>query len=114
MTHNQYQTMEIAKLADICRSTPKFTEETYRKNEVKRGLRDENGAGVVTGLTDISDVIAKKKIDGVLTPCPGELYYRSIDVRTMIDNYDEQMRSGFEEATYLLLFNKLPTREELT
>lgn len=114
MTHNQYQTYEINKLAEICHKTPKFTEETYKKNQVKRGLRDENGAGVVTGLTDISDVIAKKMVDGVLTPCPGELYYRGIDVRTMIENYDEQAHSGFEEATYLLLFNKLPTREELT
>ena len=114
MTHNQYQTMEIAKLAEICRSTPKFTEETYKANQVKRGLRDENGAGVVTGLTDISDVIAKKMVDGVLTPCPGELYYRSIDVRTMIENYDDEMHSGFEEASYLLLFGKLPNREELT
>ena len=114
MTHNQYQTMEIAKLAQICKDTPKFTEETYKKNEVKRGLRDETGAGVVTGLTDISDVIAKKMIDGVLTPCPGELYYRSIDVRKLIENYDDQSHSGFEEATYLLLFNKLPNINELT
>ncbi|MBE5733895.1 MAG: citrate/2-methylcitrate synthase [Clostridiales bacterium] len=113
MTNNHYQAEEISKLAEICRSTPKFSEETYKKNQVKRGLRDENGAGVVTGLTDISDVIAKKLVDGVLTPCPGELYYRGIDVRQMIDNYDEVSRSGFEEATYLLLFNKLPTREEL-
>ena len=114
MANNHYQVEEVAKLAEICRSTPKFSEETYKKNQVKRGLRDENGAGVVTGLTDISDVIAKKMIDGVLTPCPGELYYRGIDVRKMIENYDEVARSGFEEATYLLLFNKLPTREELS
>ena len=68
MTQNHYQIMEIAKLSEICKSTPKFTEETYKQNQVKRGLRDENGAGVVTGLTDISDVIAKKKVDGVLVP----------------------------------------------
>ena len=113
MTHNHYQTMEIRKLSEMFSSTPKFTEEDYKLNDVKRGLRDQNGAGVVTGLTDISDVIAKKKVDGVLVPCDGELYYRSIDVRTMIENYDTEMRSGFEEATYLLLFNKLPNKEEL-
>ena len=110
---NHHQLEEISKLAEICRATPKFTEETYKINQVKRGLRDENGAGVVTGLTDISDVIAKKKVDGVLTPCPGELYYRGIDVRKMIENYDDAMSCGFEEATYLLLFGKLPNREEL-
>ena len=103
----------LDKLAEICKNTPKFTEETYRENQVKRGLRDEKGAGVITGLTDISDVIAKKKVDGELVPCAGELYYRGIDVRTMIENYDDEMHSGFEEATYLLLFNKLPTKEEL-
>ena len=108
MELNHYQNEEIAKLATKYLETPKFTEETYKVNQVKRGLRDENGAGVVTGLTDISDVIAKKKIDGVLTPVPGELYYRGIDVRTMIENYDDELRSGLEEATYLLLFNKLP------
>ncbi|MBQ3115804.1 MAG: citrate synthase [Clostridia bacterium] len=113
MTHNQYQTDELKKLSEIFHKTPKFSEETYKINQVKRGLRDESGAGVITGLTDISDVIAKKEIDGVLTPCHGELYYRGIDVRKMIDNYDDDLKLGFEEATYLLLFNKLPTREEL-
>ena len=107
------QNEQLAKLAEICRSTPKFSEETYREKQVKRGLRDEKGAGVVTGLTDISDVIAKKNVDGVLVPAPGELYYRGIDVRTMIENYSDEMCSGFEEATYLLLFNKLPNKEEL-
>ena len=107
------QNEQLAKLAEICRSTPKFSEETYREKQVKRGLRDEKGAGVVTGLTDISDVIAKKNVDGVLVPAPGELYYRGIDVRTMIENYNDEMCSGFEEATYLLLFNKLPNKEEL-
>ena len=113
MTHNQYQTYELKKLSELFNQTPKFTEETYKQNQVKRGLRDENGAGVITGLTDISDVIAKKMIDGVLTPCPGELYYRGIDVQKMIDNYDDELKLGFEEATYLLLFNKLPNKAEL-
>ena len=114
MTTNHYQTYELNKLSELYRKTPKFSEETYKANEVKRGLRDEKGAGVITGLTDISDVIAKKNVDGVLTPCPGELYYRGINVQTMIDNYDDKLKLGFEEATYLLLFNKLPTKTELT
>ena len=113
MTNNQYQAYELKKLSELFNATPKFSEETYKEKQVKRGLRDENGAGVKTGLTDISDVIAKKMIDGVLTPCPGELYYRGIDVQKMIDNYDDELKLGFEEATYLLLFNKLPTKAEL-
>ncbi|MBE7062140.1 MAG: citrate synthase, partial [Clostridiales bacterium] len=113
MTNNQYQAYELKKLSELFHATPKFSEETYKQNQVKRGLRDESGAGVITGLTDISDVIAKKMIDGVLTPCPGELYYRGIDVQKMIDNYDDELKLGFEEATYLLLFNKLPTKAEL-
>ncbi|MBE5749350.1 MAG: citrate synthase [Clostridiales bacterium] len=113
MTTNQYQTYELGKLSQLYHEMPKFSEETYQKNQVKRGLRDEKGAGVITGLTDISDVIAKKMVDGVLTPCDGELYYRGIDVRKMIDNYNNSLNLGFEEATYLLLFNKLPNRNEL-
>ena len=113
MTNNQYQAYELKKLSELFNATPKFSEETYKEKQVKRGLRDESGAGVITGLTDISDVIAQKTIDGVLTPCPGELYYRGIDVQKMIDNYDDELKLGFEEATYLLLFNKLPTKAEL-
>ena len=113
MTYNHHFLEQISKLASICKSQPKFPEETYLEKQVKRGLRDLNGAGVITGLTDISDVIAKKNVDGVLTPCDGELYYRGIDVRKMIENYNEQMKCGFEEATYLLLFNKLPNKAEL-
>lgn len=113
MTQTHYQQMEIARLSKLYQENPKFTEQEYKDNQVKKGLRDENGAGVITGLTDISDVIAKKVENGVATPIPGELYYRGINVREMIDNYDEELRSGFEEATYLLLFNKLPNKDEL-
>ena len=113
MIQTHYQQEEISKLSKLYRQNPKFTEADYKENQVKRGLRDENGAGVVTGLTDISDVIAKKVVDGVATPIPGELYYRGINVKTMIENYDDELRCGFEEATYLLMFNKLPSRKEL-
>ena len=99
MTTNQYQTYELGKLSQLYHEMPKFSEETYQKNQVKRGLRDEKGAGVITGLTDISDVIAKKMVDGVLTPCDGELYYRGIDVRKMIDNYNDSLNLGFELCT---------------
>ncbi len=110
---NNWNVQEIQKLANICREAPKFSEEIYREKQVKRGLRDLDGTGVVAGLTDISDVIAKKVVNGEKVSCAGELYYRGIDVKELIKNYDDENCSGFEEATYLLLFNKLPTREEL-
>ena len=65
---------DLNKLSKILEETPRFAEETYREKNVMRGLRDQYGTGVITGLTDISDVIAKKKVDGVMQPAPGELY----------------------------------------
>ncbi len=103
----------LVKLSEILKNTQKFSEENYRENNVKRGLRDIDGTGVVAGLTDISDVIAKKVVDGQKVPCAGELYYRGIDVKELIKNYNDSEHSGFEEATYLLMFNKLPSATEL-
>lgn len=113
MNHSSYYQEEIVRLAEKIKSNKKFDEETYNQNNVKRGLRDIDGTGVRAGLTDISDVISKKEIDGVIQQCPGELYYRSISVTDMICSYDDTSCSGFEEATYLLLFDKLPNKEEL-
>lgn len=113
MKYNAHLNKDVKVLANLFTKNSKFTEEQYRENQVKRGLRDADGTGVVTGLTDISDVIAKKVVDGVKVPCAGELYYRGIDVRELIKNYDEQSHSGFEEATFLLLFNKLPNKKQL-
>lgn len=90
----------------------KIDNELYQKYSVKRGLRDLDGTGVVAGLTDISDVVAKKTVDGVKVPCEGELYYRGINVNDIINGSGEE-RFKFEEVAYLLLFNKLPSRSEL-
>ena len=114
MHYNSVINEKIKDLAGVCKNIERFSEETYSKNQVKRGLRDIDGTGVIAGLTDISDVIAKKVVDGKKEPCPGELYYRGINVKDMINMYDEKNRHGFEEATYLLLFNKLPNKQELT
>lgn len=104
---------DIKKLGVLFCRNEKFSEETYKEKQVKRGLRDTDGTGVIAGLTDVSDVIAKKEIDGVMTPVPGELYYRGINVKEIIKNYNDKKVRGFEEVTYLLLFNKLPTAKEL-
>lgn len=113
MNYNNNVTEEIKKLSAIYEQSPKFNEEDYKTNQVKRGLRDERGVGVIAGLTDISDVISKKEINGIMTPCNGELYYRSINVSDIIENYSDELHSGFEEVTYLLIFGKLPTKSEL-
>lgn len=85
----------------------------YNEYHVKRGLRDKNGNGVVAGLTHISEINAFKMIDGVKTPCEGELFYRGIDVKTLVYGFMQDDRFGYEETAYLLLFGKLPTQSEL-
>ncbi len=85
----------------------------YEKYNVKRGLRDKNGNGVVSGLTHVSEINAFKTVDGVKTPCKGELFYRGIDVKSLIDGFSKDNRFGFEETAYLLLFGSLPTAEQL-
>ena len=77
--------------------------------DVKRGLRDLNGKGVLAGLTEISDIIAKKMVDGQEIPCDGKLYYRGIDVEKLVAGALKEGRFGFEETAYLLLLGRLPT-----
>ncbi len=93
-----------------CASSDRISRELYAEFGVKTGLRDENGKGVLTGLTNISEVTAFKFIDGVKTPCDGELLYRGYDVRDLIRG---SSRFAFEEAAYLLLFGDLPDRAQL-
>ena len=97
---------------DLCVKVDTIPEELFRKFGVNRGLRDENGKGVLTGLTTISKVISFKNIDGVKTPCDGELWYRGYQVNNLIDDLGET-EFGFEKTAYLLLFGELPTEEEL-
>ena len=88
--------------------------ELYDKYNVKRGLRDRRGNGVVSGLTHISEINAFRMIDGVRTPIEGELFYRGIDVKKLISGFMDDKRLGFEETAYLLLFGSLPTAQELS
>ncbi|MBQ2901225.1 MAG: citrate/2-methylcitrate synthase [Agathobacter sp.] len=97
---------------DLCVKVDTIPEDLFRKFGVNRGLRDENGKGVLTGLTTISKVISFKNIDGVKTPCEGELWYRGYQVNNLIDDLGET-EFGFEKTAYLLLFGELPTAEEL-
>ena len=115
MDHNVFSevTPDIIQLAKMCEQSDIIDTELFTKYEVKRGLRDLNGKGVLAGLTNISDVRAKEIIDGVEVPAHGRLFYRGYDVKDLVEGFTKDNRFGFEEITYLLLFAKLPTDEEL-
>jgi len=91
----------------------KIPSEMYVEHKVFRGLRDLNGNGVLTGLTNVSSVTAKKIVDGVEVPMDGKLYYQGIDVEQIVEGFLKENRFGFEETIYLLLFGSLPTVGEL-
>ena len=106
-------TPEIINLADKCFEKSIIDNELFVKYDVKRGLRDLNGRGVLTGLTHISDVRANKIVDGEQIPLPGELFYRGYNVKDLVKGFAEENRFGFEETAYLLLFGDLPNIEQL-
>ena len=116
MDHNIYSevTPDIVHLAGMAQQADIIDTELFTKYDVKRGLRDLNGKGVLAGLTNISDVRAKEIIDGVEVPAHGRLFYRGYDVKDLVTGFTKDNRFGFEEITYLLLFAKLPTEEELS
>lgn len=99
------------KMKDTCIANDSISETLYEKYSVNRGLRDLNGKGILTGLTNISEVIATKDINGVNTPVDGELWYRGYKVNSLIDEI-EPGKFGFEKIAYLLLFGQKPTEEE--
>lgn len=115
MDQNSYSeiTPEIVRLANMSREAGIIDTELFTKYDVKRGLRDLNGKGVLAGLTNISDVRANKIVDGVQIPTPGQLFYRGYNVEDLVNGFAKDSNFGYEEATYLLLFDKLPTSEEL-
>ena len=106
-------TPQIQKLSEICEDNNAIDKELFTKYEVKRGLRDLNGKGVLAGLTNVSDVHAKEIIDGKEVPCPGSLYYRGYNIKDLVKGFLQEDHYGFEEISYLLLFGELPNEEEL-
>ena len=106
-------TPEIVELAKICQQKSIIDNELFVQYDVKRGLRDLNGRGVLTGLTHISDVRANKIVDGEQIPLPGELFYRGYNVKDLVNGFYNDNRFGFEEITYLLLFGSLPNKLQL-
>ena len=106
-------TPEIEALAAQSLQNSSIDAGDYVRYDVKRGLRDLNGKGVLAGLTEISDIIAKKMVDGQEIPCDGKLYYRGIDVEKLVAGALKEGRFGFEETAYLLLLGRLPNAAEL-
>lgn len=106
-------THEIEELTTICKANSQIDLSFYGKYDVKRGLRDVNGNGVLAGLTEVSEIVSFKDVDGVKTPCEGELYYRGINVEELTRGFLDEKRMGFDETAYLLLFGNLPSGAEL-
>ncbi|WP_026666087.1 citrate/2-methylcitrate synthase [Butyrivibrio sp. FC2001] len=106
-------TPELVDLAKVVEGADRIDPELFAKYDVKRGLRDLNGKGVLTGLTNISTINATKEVNGERIPADGELFYRGINVRDIVHGTASESKFGFEEAAYLLLFGKLPDKDEL-
>jgi citrate synthase len=85
----------------------------YVEYDVKRGLRDQSGSGVLAGLTRIGDVLGTTLVGDQITPAPGRLLYRGIEIEDLVDGFVTDGHHGFEEAAYLLLFGKLPSKTQL-
>ena len=106
---------EIERLSQLAAKSDYIDSSMYEKYDVKRGLRDINGNGVVCGLTEISEIVSSKRGEnGEKLPCRGELYYRGIRIEDLVSGFYSEKRYGFEETVYLLLFGKLPTASDLS
>jgi citrate synthase len=106
-------TPQLMELADLCKRNTVIDPELYAKYDVKRGLRDISGKGVLTGLTEICEILSYTIVDNDYIPCEGKLYYRGVDVEDIIQGFMQENRFGFEEVVYLLLFGNLPTNDKL-
>ena len=104
---------EVRKLAALCEECSHIDPELYTTYDVKRGLRDLNGKGVLTGLTHISEIISNKTVNGKSVPCEGELYYRGYNVEELIRRQPKGDNFGYERTAYLLLFGRLPDEQDL-
>ena len=104
----------IYKLSDASKEACKIDNELFPMYNVKRGLRNEDGTGVLVGLTKVGNVVGYERLpEGGLKAIPGKLFYRGYDVEDIAHGLIKEKRFGFEEVAYLLLSGKLPDIEEL-
>ena len=106
-------TPAIERLAQVCLANSQINRDDYVRYNVKRGLRDLDGTGVLAGLTEISEIISSKTVNGAQQPCPGELYYRGYSIQQLTSGFLNDGRFGFEETAYLLMFGQLPDAAQL-
>ncbi len=106
-------TPELEQLGQLCAANGTIDRELYAKYDVKRGLRDINGKGVLAGLTEISEICSNVTVNGETRPCDGKLYYRGVDVEEIVKGFIDDNRFGFEEVVYLLMFGTLPDVQQL-
>lgn len=105
---------EIADLTQRCIDNSSIDPDLYTELRVYRGLRDQDGRGVLTGLTEISDVTSFEERDGKRVPIPGRLCYRGVNIKDIVRGFISENRFGFEEVCYLLLIGNLPNAQELS
>lgn len=103
----------ITKYSLLCVKDCHIKPEMYIEHKVNRGLRDLNGKGVLTGLTEVSEINSRKTIDGKEVLIPGELFYRGYKIEELVEGFVKDNRFGFEETIYLLLFGQLPNSNDL-
>ncbi len=113
MKQNLAKPVTIKYLCDEYWNNNKIDPEISEKLQVKRGLRNADGTGVLAGLTNICDVVGYEMQDGKRVAVPGKLIYRGIDVSNLVNAAYEEDRFVFEEVIFLLIFGKLPSKTEL-
>ncbi len=111
MKYQEELTSYATKMAPVCRENDSISDELFKQYGVFRGLRDLEGKGVVTGLTNISKIISVKEVEGKRIPCDGELWYRGYQINDLIHAYGRN-RFGYERTAFLLLFGRLPEEAE--
>ena len=105
---------KINDLSKLCRENSQIDSSLYKRYDVQKGLRDKNGVGVLAGLTNISSIEAYKYENGQKIPCEGKLLYRGYNIVDLVNGYLKDNQFGFEETAYLLLFGKLPNKNQIT
>lgn len=113
MFSNKDEIAILKRLEKLAVHNDPINPDLYKKYDVKRGLRNANGTGVLVGLTRIGDVVGYELKDGEKIAIPGRLIYRGYNVEDLIKDAEQNKQFGFEQCAYLLLFGELPTKEKL-
>lgn len=114
MMKEEYKQYLVYKISDEIKKACRIDNDLFPKYGVKRGLRNEDGTGVLVGLTNIGNVVGYERLtDGSVKPIPGKLFYRGYELSDLVSPLLKEKRFGFEEISYLILCGKLPDKEEL-